>query len=989
MKILVDLLGAQTQSHRRGIGRYTRDLVRALLDIVDDRHEIHFALSSPLDGPSDALIAEFGTRVSPHRIHWLRLPYETAAYDPANQWRRCAGARLMRHQLEALRPDWVLHTSVVEGFSDDALVPDRPVDAVRTASVLYDLIPLHVPELLPEAKNRDWYEERLTYLKRSDLLVAISEWTRRDAISLVGLEEDQAIFIGTAVDPRFTPAAATSPAGPLLKARMQMQRPFVMYAGGFDQRKNVNTLLDAYARLPVALREGHQLLLAGHVDPTALETLRFEGRRLGLGEDDVLITGSVSDEELAWLYASCALFVFPSLMEGFGLPPLEAMACGAPVLASSATSIPEVIGREDLLFNPDDPGELAQRMARVLSDAAFAAELRDYGPRRASEFDMKRVAARMLAGMERKGGEPPLQARPAAERVATQTPHGLPSWLPASANAAAASPHGAPSTNDPIGLTVLRTDTMPVAAVAEAAAARPCVVLLGESLRKTTAEDARAGIYVASGYAALAAADRSGIQPALSAWAPSLREAVAIVAQTPALAEQARALLGDEGHPRVFEASSRWQEDVVHECGTSERAREARLIEDIIALPGSSTHDDLAQIAYGIAASRATRGERWFVDVSTIAVNDIGTGVHRVVRSVLRSWLQSPPPGVRIEPVRFDRGSFRYARAYTTKLLGLPALALQDAIAEPAPGDMFVGLDWSPEAISAALPRLQDWRRAGVRTAFVVNDLMPMRLPEFFHAYSRVAFEQWLGHMSSVADGVACISRATAQDYRAWLQEAQPAFQFGRAPDVGTFAMGVDSHVLEGSDGDLRPTLRDALAKRPTVLMVGTLEPRKRHEDALDVADRLWARGLDFNLVVAGQRGWLTDALIARMKAHPRLGQSLHWHEDVGDRELGALYRKSTLLLAASAGEGYGLPLIEAARHGLAVVARDLPVFREVMGDSAQYLAPDPALWDEPLTRMLSAPLPPAAQRSWPSWDDCANELAALLRQVRRQGAAF
>jgi glycosyltransferase involved in cell wall biosynthesis len=129
----------------------------------------------------------------------------------------------------------------------------------------------------------------------------------------------------------------------------------------------------------------------------------------------------------------------------------------------------------------------------------------------------------------------------------------------------------------------------------------------------------------------------------------------------------------------------------------------------------------------------------------------------------------------------------------------------------------------------------------------------------------------------------------------------------------------------------------DHLNCRLIFLMVGTLEPRKGHHQVLEAFEQLWQRGLDVNLVIVGKQGWLVEQLVKKISLHPELGRRLLWLDGISDEYLEKVYAASTCLIAASEGEGFGLPLIEAAQHGLPVIARDLPVFREVAGDHAFY----------------------------------------------------
>jgi glycosyltransferase involved in cell wall biosynthesis len=233
-----------------------------------------------------------------------------------------------------------------------------------------------------------------------------------------------------------------------------------------------------------------------------------------------------------------------------------------------------------------------------------------------------------------------------------------------------------------------------------------------------------------------------------------------------------------------------------------------------------------------------------------------------------------------------------------------------------------------------------------VRICFMVHDILPVLRPDFFPPRVEKVFGDWLRTIGKEADCLVCISAAVAGETRTWLAGQMS----GALPQFAVLHHGADIDASQPSTG--LPPDADAvlagIAAAPTFAMVGTIEPRKGHVQALDAFERLWAQGLDLRLAIVGGEGWkaLPDnqrrtipALMARLREHPELGRRLFVLHGASDEFLDRIYAASTALLIASEGEGFGLPLIEAARHGVPLLVRDLPVFREVAGDHAYYFS--------------------------------------------------
>jgi glycosyltransferase involved in cell wall biosynthesis/SAM-dependent methyltransferase len=397
------------------------------------------------------------------------------------------------------------------------------------------------------------------------------------------------------------------------------------------------------------------------------------------------------------------------------------------------------------------------------------------------------------------------------------------------------------------------------------------------------------------------------------------------------------------------------------------------------SLPTAREETDLMALAGALARDfpPAPRRRQLLVDVSAIARVDLKTGIQRVVRAVLGEWL-SYDESWQVEPVCAAPEGYRYARRFACDFLGVAKDWAEDALVDAWPGDVFFGLDFHNTTVPDHRELLEKWRDAGVHVGFLVYDLLPVAHPEFFPAGGAQIHQRWLETVAAL-DFAACISRSTAQALADWLAEFGPL----RTPPlrIEWFHIGADlaaSAPTSGLPSDAAACL-DALRARPSFLMVGTVEPRKGHADALDAFDALWQEGVDVNLVIVGKEGWQVEALAGRLRARAEREPRLLWLENASDEYLEHLYGAAAALIAASCAEGFGLPLIEAARHKLPVIARDIPVFREVAGEHAYYfddLAPALKTWLE-LFRQARHPV--SDGMPWCTWQESARRLWCLV----------
>ena len=289
----------------------------------------------------------------------------------------------------------------------------------RYVVTVHDVIPLILPETFTPRHRLVVRLALARVRRRADLVVVPSHAVKRDVVRRVGLPEDRVVVTHEGCEPRFRPVRSDA-ARRDVAARYGLPPRYVLAVGTLEPRKNLTTLLEAFARLR---RDGEvdadlRLVLAGArgwLDEPIFATVRS----LGL-EDAVRFTGFVDDADLPAVYSGAALFVFPSLREGFGLPLLEAMACGVPVVTSNISSMPEVAGDAAMLVDPRDADGLAAAIARVLRDEALRDRLREAGIARSRQFSWEATARRTLDAYA--SVAPPPVAQPRGVARATTRP---------------------------------------------------------------------------------------------------------------------------------------------------------------------------------------------------------------------------------------------------------------------------------------------------------------------------------------------------------------------------------------------------------------------------------------------------------------------------------------------------------------------------------------------------------------------------------------
>jgi glycosyltransferase involved in cell wall biosynthesis len=273
----------------------------------------------------------------------------------------------------------------------------------RTVVTIHDLIPLLLPLYRGSLLVRLYTRLVSSGARRANVVLADSECSKRDIVRLLGIPAERVQVVYLAADARFRPVRDADRLN-AVRAKYGLPSQFLLYLGGFDQRKNVRVIVEAFAALPEMYRSGYRLVLAGvplGKDSELFPDPQRRARAAGLPEDAVRFAGWVAEEDKPALYSSATAFLFPSLYEGFGLPPLEAMACGTPVIASNASSLPEIVGEAGMQVDPSLPSAWAEAIRAVVGDDARRDEMSARGIAQAAQFSWTRAAQETLAAYRR------------------------------------------------------------------------------------------------------------------------------------------------------------------------------------------------------------------------------------------------------------------------------------------------------------------------------------------------------------------------------------------------------------------------------------------------------------------------------------------------------------------------------------------------------------------------------------------------------------
>lgn len=349
---------------------------------------------------------------------------------------------------------------------------------------------------------------------------------------------------------------------------------------------------------------------------------------------------------------------------------------------------------------------------------------------------------------------------------------------------------------------------------------------------------------------------------------------------------------------------------------------------------GPYVHTERLHLKKAVSNSKYSEApdiKQLLVDISVIIRGDAGTGIQRVVRAMLSELQNNPPKSYKICPVFASVNGYQYLpEGFRLEANDPNVLSASSKVVRVSNEDVFLGLDLATVLLPKNEKQLRRWKLKGVKVHLMVYDLLPVIHPEWFNTRTTRNFYRWLRTLAIIADSAICISSTVKANLCGWL-EAKYSISISSL-SIHAIPLGCDlvgSVPSKGIPDNGAEMLRKALEK-PTALMVGTLEPRKGHNQILNAFDNLWKAGHDYNIIIVGKKGWKTNHLVNKIFNHDRYNKNLFWINCASDEYLHKLYTASYGLIMASYGEGYGLPLVEASVLKKPVFARDIPVFREI-----------------------------------------------------------
>ncbi|WMJ79717.1 glycosyltransferase family 1 protein [Clostridium sp. MB40-C1] len=356
MKVAIDARGINWYSGT-GIGTYTENIVKNLMNIYNNDH---------------------------FRLYWSGQTFE--AFKKENSDIVMTSSKHHRFFEQTYFPYDLKRENI-----DIYHVPQNGIGlseevTCKKVITIHDLIPYIMPETVGKGYLLKFLKEVSSLIQSVDGIITVSEYSKKDILKFFPIDEKKIFVTPLAADSIYTPLDKKN-CSDYLQKNYNINTPFILYIGGFSSRKNVISLINSFVKISNNFDKNYSLVIVG-----AQKDLGKSLCNKYLDCSKIIFTGFAPLNDLPIFYNGCEVFVYPSLYEGFGLPPLEAMSCGTPVITSNITSIPEVVKDSGILINPYDENELSNSLEKVLSDEIFRKFLGKKGFERSSSFSWEKTA---------------------------------------------------------------------------------------------------------------------------------------------------------------------------------------------------------------------------------------------------------------------------------------------------------------------------------------------------------------------------------------------------------------------------------------------------------------------------------------------------------------------------------------------------------------------------------------------------------------------
>ena len=793
MKIGIDLKPFSTGSKFRGIGMYTRNLLEEMLKIDND-YEYHFLnLYEKYDGdpPMNERCHLYQYNMGPKVVdvgeRQLFLDSSTKSIIKA----------AVGHFIEKSQIDAMLFTSPNEygGMYDASWF-----DGITKMAILYDMIPLNFPQqcLFDTTYKKDYYRS-LEFLKQMDLLFAISQSAKDDAVKFLQIPPEKIVVVHAGIDSDYHRIPDIKIED--IKKKFGIKSSFMMFAGGIDFKKNIEDIIVAFAKCGKEITGQYQLLIVGKTAQDVIDKYYQIAREKGV-DGKVICTGFISQEDLVALYNITDLLIFPSLYEGFGLPVIEAMACGAKVVTSNCSSLKEIAEGHATLVDPKSVRSITEGIKWVVNHPKESEKLAQDSVAYALSYTWASVAKKVVAAIDEK----------------------------------------------------LFAD-----------------LIIKESNPCDDGENSVSRIDKTYHY--------------------TIRD------------EEIRAIVRLYTRNRIpFPEKLR-----------EELAEQLIMLENHDNLPPYEAH---RRIIYDMTV------------VSEWMQADYITGIGRVSTQVLAELSKR----ILVVPVKIQNGP----NGIVCNRISLENYKVTNQTLELQPTDVFFMPELQLRGVQVGEdhPYIGELRKMGIKTYAVIYDILPLRMPEYFEESTSHQFDDYLKEVVNNYDGILSDSQWVSEDIMAYCKEHN--IKTDHQVKTGFFHLGQDTfkNNINAPSFEIKEFFD---TDKKVYLMVGTVEPRKGHEIIYDTFKEMWKKGFDRKLCIIGHVGWNMDSFIKKIQSDPAYGDKICYFDHASDADVGYAYRHAACLIQASAGEGFGLPLIEASNYQIPVLCSDIQVFHEVAGNAVNY----------------------------------------------------